>query len=145
MCQQPHFLFTIGPSSLLVLIGRARRIGVEGTQAAVPPSGEQIGAALVRMCTASQPVRQLQEGAEQGGAIIVRQLDQARLVDEATEFDQVACTLAPFARPIAGIRAGACGDEAVTLHHQSPQQGQSGSQLPKQVRCPRRCHSRPLR
>ena len=63
----------------------------------------------------------VQEGAEQSGAVVVQQLHQVCLEDEATEFDQVACALAPFACPIAGVLASTVGIKAVTQHRQPPQ------------------------
>ena len=89
-------------------------------EAAASPACEQFGLAFVLAFIGLQPVRQLQEGTEQGGAVIFGQLDQAGFVHEAAQLDQVACALASFTRPIAGVRASACGVEAVTLHHQAP-------------------------
>lgn len=100
-----------------ILLRRGRCVGIEGAQAAASPTGKQHGAASVLAFILLQPVCQLQEGAEQGCAIIVGQLDEAGFLDEATQLDQVPRALAPFARPISGVRASACGIEAVTLHH----------------------------
>ena len=47
-----------------------------------------------------QSVSDVEEGAEQGGTIVVQQLEETCLVDEAAEFDEVACALAPLVRPI---------------------------------------------
>ncbi len=62
-----------------------------------------------------QPVRGVQKQAEEGGPIVVQQLDEASLLNEAAELDELACACAPFLDPIAGIVQGLGAGDAV-LH-----------------------------
>ncbi len=61
-------------------------------------------------------IGQAEECAEQCDAIVVDQLDEAGLLDEAAEFDQVAGSRAPVLDPLPAIVSGARQIEAVTQH-----------------------------
>ena len=57
------------------LLCRTRPISVESAQAAASPACEQFGAAFVLAFILLQLVHEFQERAEQGGAVIIGQLD----------------------------------------------------------------------
>src|SRR5487761_219875 len=71
-------------------------VGLEGAQAAPAPSRQQISRAfpLAFLCLPLEARGEFQEGAEEGGAIVVHQIDEAGLLNQATELDQM-----PGARP----------------------------------------------
>jgi len=72
-----------------------------------PGCGELLaGAVLHAVPSAPELVGQLHHGAEQGGAVIAGEFDEAGLVDEAAEFDELACSCASFLDPIAGVVQG---------------------------------------
>jgi len=56
----------------------------------------------------AEPVGQLHEGAEEGGAIVVGQLDQAGFLDEAAELDEVAGALAACLGPVSHVGGVFC-------------------------------------
>ncbi len=93
----------------------------------VAPSGGELlaGAVLHALPSAPELVGQVHHGAEQGGAVITGQLDQASFLDEAAEFDELACSCASFLDPIAGVMSG-LGAFEVCLHD---------GQAPKLHRC----------
>lgn len=71
--------------------GCSRRILlVKGAQATASPEGEEVGATPALAFACLQLVREIQEGAEQGGAIVIGQLDETGLLHEATELDEMA-------------------------------------------------------
>src|SRR3546814_19100473 len=59
----------------------------------------------MRAFIAAEFFRNPQEGAIEHGAIIVDDVDQPRLYDEAAEFDQLARALAPLYLPFACARS----------------------------------------
>ena len=82
-----------------------------------------------------QPARDVQQGAEQGSAVVVQQLDQSGLLHEAAQFDELAGACAPFLRPIAGVMAGTGEVEPILLHGQAPELRRCGLEFPEQGRC----------
>lgn len=87
---------------------RCWRIGIESTQPALAPSGgELLWCAFVSLTPVPQLIRDFEEGAEEGGAIVIDEFDEAGLLDEAAEFDEVAGAGAPVLDPLAMIAAGA--------------------------------------
>lgn len=73
---------------------------------------------LFRLPMLLQPGGEFEEGAEQGGTIIVDQLDQTRLLHQAAEFDQMAGSGTSILHPLARVVAGAVTIEAIAQHHQ---------------------------
>jgi hypothetical protein len=94
-------------------------VGIEFAQAAAAPAGEQIGAADSLISSILKATGEVEEGAEQGGAVIVDELDQAGFLDEAAELDEMAGAGTTILDPLAGIVAGTREIEAVTLHGQA--------------------------
>jgi len=92
---------------------------LEGAQPGPLPAGAEVAGVGIT-CAAELP-GQIKECAEQGGAVIVQQLHQVGLGDEAAQLDQVPGALAPRLGPIAGIGAGAYGVQPDTCHCQPPQ------------------------
>jgi hypothetical protein len=99
----------------------SRLIGIERAQSVASPACHEIGltCSLVFILLPLEPCCEFEECAEEGCAIIVQQLDQPGLLDEAAEFDEVAGAGAPVLDPLAGVVAGAGGVEAVTQHGQA--------------------------
>ena len=91
---------------------------LESAHSGSPPAGAKVGG--VRVACFPKLRGEVQKRAEQGGAIVVQQLDQVGFNDEATEFDQATGSFTSCLGPIAGVGSGAIGIEAVTLHHQPP-------------------------
>ena len=79
-----------------------------------------------------QPSRQFEEGAEQGRAIIVHQLDQSGLLHQAAEFDQVTGASAPVLDPLAFVAAVAGEIEPIAQHGQPQDLGCRYPQLRQQ-------------
>jgi hypothetical protein len=77
---------------------------------------------IARVVGATQPVGDLKEGAEKGGAIVVDQRDEPGLLHEAAEFDQMAGALAACLGPVAHVGAGSVGGEPMALDDGSFQQ-----------------------
>jgi len=92
----------------IILSGIFLPVRFEGAQAAVPPCGGELlrGAVLHAVPSAPELVGQLHHGAEQGGAFVAREFDEAGFLDEAAEFDELACSCPAFLDPIAGVTAG---------------------------------------
>ena len=111
--------------------------GRKGAQAGPAPPRPEVGGVVVTQ--APELAGNLQKRPEQGGAIVLDQLDQPSLGDQAAEFDQMPGALAAFLDPIARVGAGACGIEPVTRHGQPPQPCRCGLQLRQQVRRHRPC------
>ena len=61
-------------------------------------------------------IGEVEEGAEEGGAVVAQQLDQAGLLDESAEFDEVAGAFAACLGPIARVGAGHLGVQPTTLN-----------------------------
>ncbi len=80
----------------------------KGAQAAVSPGcGELLGRAVLHTFpSAPELVGQVHHGAEQGGAVVAGEFDQAGFLDEAAEFDELTCSCAAILDPIAGVVAG---------------------------------------
>ena len=86
-----------------------------------PGCGELLGGAVLHTFPpAPKLVGQVHHGAEQGGAIITGQLDEAGFLDEAAEFDELACSCASFLDPIAGVVSGLGAFEACLHDGQAP-------------------------
>ncbi len=82
-------------------------IGGEHPQAVPAPPGTEIGRIMITH--APELPGEVQQRAEQGGAIVVEKLHQVRLGDQAAQLDQVPGALAPGLGPIACVGAGAGG------------------------------------
>ncbi len=81
-----------------------------------PGCGELLGRAVLHTFpSAPELIGQVHHGAEQGGAVIAGEFDEAGFLDEAAEFDELACSCASFLDPIAGVVAGLSAGDAV-LH-----------------------------
>jgi len=80
----------------------------EDAEATVPPGcGELLGGAVFHTFqSAPELIGQVHHGAEQGGSVVAGEFDQAGFLDEAAEFDELACSCASFLDPIAGIVPG---------------------------------------
>ena len=71
-------------------------VGIEGPRATTTPQCQQVNRILVMPAKAAEPGGDLQEGAEHGGAVVIGQRDQASLLDEPAQLDQVPGAGAPF-------------------------------------------------
>jgi hypothetical protein len=97
-------------------------IGIEGVEAAAAPSGGELRwGAIIIFTTEPKLIRQLKEGAQHSGAIVVHQFDEAGLLDETTEFDEMACSRASVLHPLPRIGASAIAIEAAPQHGQAPE------------------------
>ena len=96
-------------------------------------AGGHFSLAFVRVLRL-QPVRDVQQRAEQGGAVVAGQLDQPGLLDKATKFDEQACACTSFLRPVAGVVASLGEVGPILLHGQAPELRRCGLQLPEQGR-----------
>ena len=81
-----------------------------------------------------QPAREFEEGAEQCGAVVVQQFDQAGFLHEAAQLDELAGACAPFLHPVACIVSGAGEGKPILLHGQAPELRRGGLQVPEQDR-----------
>jgi len=93
-------------------------IRLEGAQATVPPCcGELLAGAVVHAFpSAPELIGQLHHGAEQGGAVVAGEFNETSFLDEAAEFDELACSCPALLDPIAGVVAGLGAGDAV-LHN----------------------------
>ena len=107
------------PFLLPVACVRRVTFGLEGAQASPSPTCAKVG--RIGAARAPEVPGHVQERPEQGGAVVVQQLDQVGLEDEAAQLDQVSGALLSRLGPIAGVIACACGIEAVAFNHQPPQ------------------------
>jgi len=89
-------------------------VRLEGAQATVPPScGELLaGAVLHAVPSAPELIGHLHHGAEQGGAVVAGEFDEAGFLDEAAEFDELTGSCPAFLDPIAGVVPGLGAFEA---------------------------------
>ena len=94
-------------------------LGLESAQSPPSPACKLIGLAYLLVSILLQPVRQFEEGAQQRRAIIVHQLDQPGLLDQAAELNQVSCARTPVLHPLAGVIASTIPIETVTQHGQA--------------------------
>ncbi len=107
------------------LMGRIGRngdlvVGIEGAQpASAPACPEIIGAGTISALP--QLIRQCEEGTQQGGTIIVHQVDHPGLLHQATEFNQMAGARAPILNPLACIIAGSRLIQPIPLHDHAPE------------------------
>jgi hypothetical protein len=111
-----------------VLLCRGVLVGIEGAQAAAAPADEKVGPAyfLVFILSQLELVCDLEEGTEQGSAVIVGQLDEAGLLHEATQLDEVTRALAPLTYPVPGVRAGTGRVQPMPLCRQTSEPSHRG-------------------
>ena len=66
-------------------------VGLEGAQAAPAPARQQVGRAFLPtfLPLSPEPGGEFEEGTEQGGAIVVHQIDKTGLLHQAAELDQM--------------------------------------------------------
>lgn len=95
-------------------------VGVEGPESAASPTGYEVGSLFTLAFILLEPRGEIEEGAEEGGAIIVHELDEAGLPHQAAELDEVAGARSPVLNPLAGVGAGTGEIEPVTPHGQAP-------------------------
>ena len=95
---------------LLYCPRRGLLVRLERAEAAAPPACEGIAETFalafnlfLSLLPASQLIGQFEEGAEQGGAIVVDQIDEAGLLHQAAEFDELPGAGAALLHPVAGI------------------------------------------
>ncbi len=97
-------------------------IRIEGAQSPSAPSGTEVGdGSFFRLPVFLKPLCDVQKGAKQSGAIIVDEFDQPGLLNEATEFDEVARALTAISHPLPGIIPRTSGLRSVPLHGQAPE------------------------
>jgi len=82
----------------------------------------------------AEAIGELEEGTEEGGAIVLDELDQAGLLDEAAELDQVASAFAPCPDARAHVGAGPEGLQPMALSCGQTQPARRGLKLPTQHR-----------
>ena len=78
-------------------------ISIESPQTAAAPASGEIAGIVAGVVGATEAIGQFHEGAEHGGAVVVGQRDEAGLLDEAAEFDEMAGAGAPLDGPGAGV------------------------------------------
>lgn len=78
---------------------------VKGAKAGVAPAGAELGGRRL-VVAVLQIGGEFEEGAEEGGAVVVHQLDETSLGDEAAELDEMTGAVAARSGPVAGVRAG---------------------------------------
>ena len=81
---------------------------------------------------AAESVRDLEQSAEHRGAIILRQLDETRLLQQAAELDEVTRAVATLSTPIADAVHGASLEQARDCLLIPPQCPRVGPQLPRE-------------
>jgi hypothetical protein len=128
---------TVGRLSQSFLPGRSVAVGIEGAEAAASPSGDDVVGIVTGIFGATELVGEVQEGPEEGGAVVIHQFDQAGLLDEAAEFDEVAGTLAACLGPIAHVGASLLSVQPMSLDCCSLQQACRRLQVPEQGHQPR--------
>ncbi len=96
-------------------------IGIEGPQPEPAPPGSQIGRTGAIVGSMSELIGEPEERPEQGGAIIVDQLDQSSLLDEAAEFDEMAGAGATVLHPLPLVVAGLAALDPIPQHGQMPE------------------------
>jgi hypothetical protein len=102
--------------------GGSLLVGIEGAEAAsAPGSGELRWGAIITFATETKLIGDIEESAEEGGPIIVDDINQAGLLDETTELDEMACARASVLHPLPRIGASAITIEAVLQHGQAPE------------------------
>ena len=124
---------------LPILLGCGCIVRLEGAHPLPPPSCPKVGwrfcpAFLVSILLQLQLAGNVQQRAEQGGAVIVQQLDQPGFLHEAAQLDELAGACAPFLHPVAGVVTGAGEGGPILLHGQAPELRRCGLQVPEQGR-----------
>jgi hypothetical protein len=94
-------------------------ISLESAKAAPAPACGEVTGIIIGFVQSLKAVGQFEEGAEEGCAIIVYQLDQSGLLHQAAEFDKMAGAGPAILYPLAGIVAGAGEIEPIALHGQT--------------------------
>ncbi len=105
-------------------------VGVEGFEAFAAPAVCEMAGVDAGLSESLQAIGEFEEGAEEGGAVILHQFNQAGLVDEAAELDEVTGAGAACLGPIAHVGAGHDGGEPMTLGYGQPQPARRGLKLP---------------
>ena len=98
-------------------------IGVEGPHSAPPPPCHQIGRTSIVLAAVAELIGEFEKRPEQGGAIVVDELDQAGFLDEAAEFDEMAGASTPVLHPLALVVPSLSAVEPIPQHGQVPQPG----------------------
>ena len=104
--------------------GLARRsfclfLSLEGAHAsALPPCLEGCGTFSLRPACL-ELFGGFEENAEQGSAIVFQRLDEAGLVHQSAELDELSCSCAPFLNPVAGIGAVLSEHEPIPQNRQA--------------------------
>lgn len=75
-------------------------VGLEGTQPAPPPARPEIGRAGAVIGLLTELIGEVEEGAEQGGTVVLDEFDQPGFLDQAAEFDEVAGAGAAVLNPL---------------------------------------------
>jgi len=102
-------------------------------QSAPPPACLEV-VRLFLVFILLQPSGNFEKRAEQRGAIVVHEFDEAGLLYEAAEFDEVSGACAPILDPLALIVAGACESEPIAQHGQALELGRCDLQFLEQGR-----------
>ena len=126
-------------SGLPCFLPRARSwrrflVGIENTQSAASPACLEIGggyflASILFRLPVLELIGESEEGTEQSGAVVVKQLDQSGLLHEAAEFDELAGAFAAFLHPVAGVVTSAGEGDPIPLHGQVPEPRRGGLQV----------------
>lgn len=101
-----------------MIIAMTRRlrslIEVKCTPSASPPQEQQL-IALVALQTS----RRFDQQPEDDGAVVIGEIDQLRLGDEAAELDQLSCPFAPLHLPFPRAVTVAPQDQPVAMRRRS--------------------------
>jgi hypothetical protein len=101
--------------------GSSFLVRIEGAETApAPGSSELRWGTIITFAPDPQLVGDVEKGAQHSGAIVVHQFDEAGLLDETTELDEMACSGASILHPLPRIGAGAIAIEAVLQHGEAP-------------------------
>ena len=106
---------TVGRFGRPVLPGSGVTVRIEGAEAAPAPACGKMARIVAGVVCAAELVGEVQKGAEEGGAVVVHQFDQAGFLYEAAEFDEVAGALAARLGPIAHVGAGLLSVDPMAL------------------------------
>jgi hypothetical protein len=110
-----HACFRLSPDA------RGFAVSIEGAEAAAAPTCSEVTGIVTVIVRSAEPVGQFHEGAEQGGAVVVHQLDQPGLLHQAAEFDEMAGTFTARLGPIAHVGAGLACVEPMALGCRQPE------------------------
>ena len=103
----------------ILLPARGILVGIEGTQSASAPTGYEVSLSSALGFILLQLIGEVEEGTEHCGAIVVDQFDEAGLLHQAAELDQMAGALPPLADPIAYVGERAVAIEPIAQHGQA--------------------------